>query len=83
MFFTGSKRTKLAPHRWSIEFLLGFYKILDDDLLSNSEESRVSGRMLEAFNSTFIALIPKYDNLQFFEQYKPMSSQNCIYKDSF
>lgn len=36
--------------------------------------------MYEAFNSTFIALIPKSDYLESFNDFCPISLCNCIYK---
>eukprot|EP01018_Ginkgo_biloba_P010531 Gb_16175 [translate_table: standard] len=50
------------------------------DLLKVVEESRVHGKVLASFNATFIALIPKGDNPSSFEEYKPISFYNCIYK---
>jgi hypothetical protein len=41
---------------------------------------QVNGKVLEAFDTTFITLIPKYDNPQSFKEYKPISLCNCIYK---
>jgi hypothetical protein len=65
---------------WPIEFFLGFYDILKEDLLRLINKYRVSRRMSVSFNSTFIVLIPKYDNLVYFDQYKPISLCNCICK---
>jgi hypothetical protein len=42
-----------------MEFFLGFYDMLEGDLLRIVEESRQSGKIIGALNSTFIALIPK------------------------
>ena len=36
--------------------------------------------MYEAYNSTFIALIPKTDNPGSFDDFRPISLYNCIYK---
>jgi len=36
--------------------------------------------MYDAFNSTFIALIPETDAPQTFDDYRPISFCNCIYK---
>lgn len=36
--------------------------------------------MSEALNSTFIALIPKADKPSTFDNFRPMSLCNCIYK---
>eukprot|EP01018_Ginkgo_biloba_P003770 Gb_15008 [translate_table: standard] len=65
---------------WTVEFFLGFYEVIEEDLMSVIEESRSSGRILAAFNTTFIALIPKSDNPSSFDEYRPISLCNCIYK---
>jgi hypothetical protein len=44
------------------------------------EESRKNGRIHEPFNATFIALIPKLDKPTSFDDFRPISLCNCIYK---
>ena len=44
------------------------------------EESRQGGFILKDFNNTFIALVPKKDNLETFEDFKPISLCNTMYK---
>jgi hypothetical protein len=53
---------------------------LEDDLLAGVEESRSSGKVLGAFNSTFLPLIPKQDDPNSFEVFSPISLCNAIYK---
>jgi hypothetical protein len=74
------KNKSPGPDDLPIEFSLGFYETLEEDLMRVINESRLSWRMLAAFNSTFIALILKEDNLISFDQYGPISLCNCIYK---
>jgi hypothetical protein len=38
-----------------------FYDMIEEDLLSLVEESRISDKVLEAMNTAFLALIPKKD----------------------
>jgi len=44
------------------------------------EYSRRSRHIHAPFNATFIALIPKVDNPIGFDQYKPISFYNNVYK---
>lgn len=65
---------------WPIEFYLDFFNIMGQDILNLVEYCRTSRRLYDAFNSTFIALIPKSDNPQHFSDFFPISLCNCIYK---
>lgn len=69
-----------GPDGWMIEFFLDLFEFLGPDLMAVIEDSRVSGRIPASFNSTFIALIPKADNAESLNEYRPISLCNCIYK---
>jgi hypothetical protein len=69
-----------GPDGWTIKFFRGFYDLLSKDLLKVIEESRTNGRIHGPFNSNFISLIPKVNDPQTFDDYKPISLCNCIYK---
>jgi hypothetical protein len=63
--------------RWTIEFYMGFFYLIGADLLLVIEESRIHGRI----NSTnCINLIPKVDDPWSFDDFRPISLCNCIYK---
>lgn len=51
-----------SPDGWLVVFYLAFFEVLGNDLLQVIKECRASGRMYDAFNFTFIALIPKSDD---------------------
>lgn len=69
-----------GPDGWTIEFYLAFFEVLGRDLLVVVEESRSSGTIYHAINSTFIALIPKSDSPESLNDYRPISLCNCLYK---
>ena len=50
------------------------------DLLAAVESSRVSGRVDNALNSTFISLIPKEEKPLSFVYFRPISLCNLVYK---
>eukprot|EP00253_Pinus_taeda_P008500 PITA_08500 len=65
---------------WTIEFYSAFFELLSEDILRVVEESRSSGSLYNAINSTFIALIPKSDNPSSFDDFRPISLCNVLYK---
>lgn len=75
-----SKDKSLGPDGWPIEFYTTFFDLIGQDLLLVIEDYGTTGRMSEAFNSTFIALIPKVDKPQYFDDFRPISLCNCVYK---
>eukprot|EP00253_Pinus_taeda_P027166 PITA_27166 len=68
-----------GPDDWTIEFFIAFFDVLGQDL-QVVEESRSTGSIYHAINSTFIALIPKSDTPASFDDYQPISLCNCLYK---
>lgn len=69
-----------GPNGWPIEFFIHFFELMANDLLIMIEDSRVRGQIYDGFNSTFIALITKSDHPSGFQDYRPISLCNCIYK---
>ena len=59
---------------------MGFFDSIGQDILSLVEETRLTGQMPLSLNSTFIALIPKKDNRDTLDDFRPISLCNCIYK---
>eukprot|EP00253_Pinus_taeda_P020940 PITA_20940 len=69
-----------GPNGWTIEFYLAFFDILGNDLLKIVEDSKRRGRISFAIKSTFIALIPKTNASSTFDDFRPISLCNCLYK---
>eukprot|EP00253_Pinus_taeda_P013921 PITA_13921 len=69
-----------GPDGWTIELFLHFFDLIGSEITEVVEESRLKGEIYRPFNSTFIALIPKKDELETFEDFRPISLCNCIYK---
>eukprot|EP00253_Pinus_taeda_P030204 PITA_30204 len=69
-----------GPDGWTIEFYISFFDTLGNDLLQIVEDSRRRGRISSAIKSTFIALIPKSNASTTFDDFRPISLCNCLYK---
>eukprot|EP00253_Pinus_taeda_P025511 PITA_25511 len=65
---------------WTIELYLAFCELLGNDLLKFVEECRIYGSIYNVVNSTFIALIPKSDSPSSFNDFRPISLCNYLYK---
>lgn len=65
---------------WPVEFYLTLFDILGPDLLTIVEECHTQGRLHKPINSTFIALIPKFDSPLSFNDFCPISLYNRLYK---
>eukprot|EP00253_Pinus_taeda_P029580 PITA_29580 len=69
-----------GPDGWTVELFLHFFYLIGSKLADVVEESRMRGEIYKPFNATFIALIPKKDAPKSFEDFRPISLCNCIYK---
>eukprot|EP00253_Pinus_taeda_P014363 PITA_14363 len=65
---------------WTVELFLHFFDQIGAEITEVVEESRLKGEIYKPFNSTFIALIPKKDDPESFEDFRPISLCNYIYK---
>jgi hypothetical protein len=63
-----------------MEFFTHFFDLVGDDLHSMVEDSRHSGKIKRALNSTFLVLIPKENSPQNFGDFRPIALCNLCYK---
>ena len=75
-----NKDKSLGPDKWPMEFYSTFIEFIGPDLLLDIEECIITGSMHDGFNSTFLTLIPKFDKRPTFDDYRPISLCNCVYK---
>ena len=74
------KHKSPGPDGWTVEFILCFFDLFEADLVALVEEIRVLGQVPGSLNATFIALIPKTDKRLNFDNYRPISLCNLVYK---
>jgi hypothetical protein len=80
IFFSFQKEKSPGPDGWTIEFFQCFFELIGPDILYVVKESRQQGHMHAPLNATFISLIPKMDDPHSFDDFRPISPCNCIYK---
>lgn len=69
-----------SPDGLPTELFLKCFDFIGHNLKRVLEHSRTSDKTLAAFNTTFIALIPKANNPTCYESIRPISLCNSIYK---
>jgi hypothetical protein len=74
------KYKSLRLDGWSEKIYEELFKIIEDDLLRVVEEFHTTGKLLPNINSSFIAVIPKKDQLFSFQDFEPIVLCNNLYK---
>ena len=69
-----------GPDGWTSEFFSHFFDLVGPDLLQMIEDTRTKGMITRNLNSTFLILIPKENNAVSFNDYRPISLCNLVYK---
>jgi len=62
-----AKEKSLRPYGWTVEFYLGFWDSVGQDIVDLVEESCGSGFISSTLNSTFIYLTPKHSKPSSFD----------------
>eukprot|EP00253_Pinus_taeda_P035804 PITA_35804 len=70
----------LGPDRFNVDFFKACWNIVKKDIVEIVKDSRWNKTILKALNTSFISLIPKQDNAQMPERYKPIALCNVVYK---
>lgn len=74
------KERSLGLDGWTTEFFIYYFELVGEDLLHMVEDSRLKGKIAGGINSTFLVMIPKENNPQSFNDYRPIALCNLIYK---
>eukprot|EP00253_Pinus_taeda_P024197 PITA_24197 len=74
------KGTAPGPDGFTVDFFQAGWHFPGKEILELVEESRMNQKVWPAINSTFYALIPKGDNLEDANGFRPIALCNVIYK---
>lgn len=69
-----------GPDGYSVEFFRASWSIVGSDVVAVVQEFFRNGRLLKDFNTTKIALIPKFSEACKLADYRPISCCNLVYK---
>ena len=72
--------TTPVPDGFTVNFFHRFWDLIKMEVLRIMEDSRLTKRLLPAFNATFITLIPKCEGAYPPNTFRPISLYNVIYK---
>lgn len=70
----------LGPNGFTINFYKACWNLVKHQVWEVVEDSRRSGSILKSLNSTFIPLIPKVEEENTPQKFRPISLCNVIYK---
>eukprot|EP00253_Pinus_taeda_P004365 PITA_04365 len=73
------KGTAPGPDGFTVDFYQAGWHFLGKEILDLVEQSRINQKVWPALNSTFFALIPKGDNLEEANGFRPIALCNVIY----
>jgi len=65
---------------FNVDFIKACWNIVKQDILRVVENSKLNKTILKVLNTSFISLIPKQDNAQTTERFRPISLCNVVYK---
>eukprot|EP00253_Pinus_taeda_P035429 PITA_35429 len=69
-----------GPDGFNVDFFKACLDIVKQDILEVVEDSRQHKKVLKALNTTFIALIPKKENVVTSDVFRPITLSNVVYK---
>lgn len=70
----------LGPHGFIVAFFKQRWHFLHDEIHAIIQESRRNTTVLHSFNSTFLVVVPKEENVASPSKYQLITLYNVIYK---
>ncbi|GJX06134.1 RNA-directed DNA polymerase, eukaryota, reverse transcriptase zinc-binding domain protein [Tanacetum coccineum] len=72
--------TSSGPDGYTFEFIRTFWEVIGDDVCRTAKSFFTTGRFPKGCNPSFIALIPKVNDVKVVKDYLPISLIGCQYK---
>lgn len=69
-----------GPDGFNVDFFKACWNIVKQDIQNVVEDSRMNRTILKVLNTSFISLIPKQDNAQTPDMFRPIALCNVVYK---
>nr|GEX43036.1 RNA-directed DNA polymerase, eukaryota [Tanacetum cinerariifolium] len=69
-----------GPDRFTFDFIRTFWQIINQDVVNAVRDFFITSKFPPGCNSSFIALIPKKQDVKFVKDFRPISLIGCFYK---
>ncbi|GKV25367.1 hypothetical protein SLEP1_g34816 [Rubroshorea leprosula] len=69
-----------GPDGFTFGFIKNEWEVIKADIMVYLKDFHTNGRMVRGSNASFLVLIPKKENPQGIEEYRPISLIDCMYK---
>ncbi|GKU99946.1 hypothetical protein SLEP1_g12720 [Rubroshorea leprosula] len=69
-----------GPDGFTFGFIKNEWEVIKADIMVFLKDFHTNGRMVRGSNASFLVLIPKKENPQGIEEYRPISLIGCMYK---
>lgn len=70
----------LGPDGFNLACIQKIWKVMKDEVMQLMQEFYANGKLAKGLNSSFIALVPKKENVVELVDFRPISLVNSIYK---
>ncbi|GKV02939.1 hypothetical protein SLEP1_g15313 [Rubroshorea leprosula] len=72
----------LGPDRFNFKFVKDRWEVIKEDVVEFLQEFQENSKLVKGINNSFIVLVPKVDNPQKIEEYRPISLIGVIVYDA-
>ncbi|GLT27528.1 hypothetical protein SLA2020_025150 [Shorea laevis] len=70
----------LGPNGFNFSFVKAYWEVIKEDVVEFLQDFQDNSKLVRGINNSFIVLVPKVDNPQKIEEYRPISLIGVMYK---